>query len=256
MVAGVAVPDLDALQYAFLGVAAFVAGAVNAVAGGGSLISFPALLAVGYPAVDANVTNIVALLPGYASGTAAYRPELAGQRGRAVALGTTCAAGAAAGTALLLAVSRSAFETVVPFLVLLACALLAAKPLLNRMITGRHGHGSVPLHAAVFAGAVYGGYFGAGLGIMLLALLGAFLDDGLQRLNALKGLLSLVVAVVSAVAVAIFGPVAWTAGLVMAACSVLGGYLGVGVARRLDDRVLRWGIVTYGVAVAVVLFVT
>jgi len=250
------VPDLDALQYAFLGLAALTAGAVNAIAGGGSLISFPALLAVGYPAVNANVTNMVALLPGYASGTAAYRRELEGQRGRALALSVTCAAGAAAGTALLLAISRSTFEALVPFLVLLACALLAGQPLLNRVVGHPPGHGSLGLHAAVFAAAVYGGYFGAGLGIMLLAVLGAFVGDDLQRLNALKGLLSLVVAVVSAVGVALFGPVAWAAALIMAACSVIGGYLGVGVARRLDDRVLRSGIVTYGVAVAVVLFAT
>jgi uncharacterized protein len=249
-------PDPSALEYAFLGAAALAGGAINAVAGGGSLISFPALLAVGYPAVDANVTNIVALLPGYAGGTAAYRRELEGQRERGIALGVTCALGAAAGTALLLAVSRSTFEAIVPFLVLLACGLLAAQPLLNRLVGHPPGHGSAALHAAVFAGAVYGGYFGAGLGILLLALLATFLDDDLQRLNALKGLLSLVVAVVSAVGVALFGPVAWVAAAVMAACSVVGGYLGVGLARRLDDRALRWGVVAYGVVVAVILFVT
>jgi uncharacterized membrane protein YfcA len=249
-------PDPSALEYAFLGVAALAGGAVNAVAGGGSLISFPALLAVGYPAVDANVTNSVALLPGYAGGTAAYRPELAGQRRRAIALGINCAAGSAAGTALLLTVSRSTFDAIVPFLVLLACGLLAAQPMLNRVVSQHRGHGSVPLHLAVFAGAVYGGYFGAGLGIMLLALLAAFIADDLQRLNALKGLLSLVVSFVAAAGFALFGPVAWVAALIMAACSVVGGYLGVGLARRLDDRALRWAVVAYGVVVAVILFVT
>jgi uncharacterized membrane protein YfcA len=248
------VTDPSVLQLAFLGGAAVAAGAVNAIAGGGSLISFPALLAVGYPSVAANVTNLVALVPGYASGTATYRRELRGQRRRVRALGATSAAGAAAGTAVLLNTSSGSFDAVVPGLVLLACALLAAQPVLARVLAGRAGEREgIALHVLVFLGAVYGGYFGAGLGIMLLAILAAALADDLQRLNALKGALSLVVAVVSAVAVGLFGPVAWVAAGTMAAASILGGVLGARIAQRLPAGALRWGIVGYGVVLAVVL---
>ncbi len=246
-----AVTDPSALQLVFLGGAALLAGAVNAIAGGGSLISFPALLAVGYPSVAANVTNLVALVPGYAGGTAAYREQLRGQGGRVRALGASSAVGAAAGTALLLSTSSSAFDAVVPGLVLLACALLAAQPMLTRRIAGRAPGWS--LHVFVLAASVYGGYFGAGLGIMLLAVLAAALAEDLQRLNALKGSLSLVVAVVSAGAVGLFGPVAWLAAAVMAATSVVGGVAGARVAQRLPGGALRWGVVAYGVALAVVL---
>jgi uncharacterized protein len=248
------VPDLGAADLVLLAGAAFAAGAVNAVAGGGSLLSFPALLAVGYSGVTANVTNMVALVPGYAAGTTAYRRELAGQGHRARTLGATSAAGAAAGTAILLLAPGGAFDAIVPALILLACGLLAAQPVIARTVARREiGHHG--LHMCVFAGAIYGGYFGAGLGIMLLAVLAAFLDEDLQRLNALKGLLSLVVAVVSAVSVGLFGPVAWGPALLMAAASVGGGFLGVGIARRLPATVLRWGIVVFGVVVAVILAV-
>jgi uncharacterized membrane protein YfcA len=234
--------------------AGFAAGAVNAVAGGGSLISFPALLTVGYAPVAANVTNLIALLPGYAGGSLAYRRELAGQRRRARVLGSLCAAGAAGGTALLLVGPASLFRTLAPWLILVACAALAARPLaLARAGTATRSRAG--LYGLVGTGAVYGGYFGAGLGIMLLAILGGFLPDDLQRLNALKGLLSLVVAVVSGLVVAIFGPVAWGAAGAMAAASLLGGHVGVGLARRLDEPVLRWAIVVYGCGVAAALLV-
>ena len=228
-----------------------MAGVFNAVAGGGSLVSFPALLAVGYSSVAANVTNLVALVPGYAGGTAAYRRRLDGQGHRLRTLGATSAAGAAAGTALLLNTSAAAFDAVVPGLVLLACALLAVQPVLAKRIAGRAPAWSV--HVFVFAASVYGGYFGAGLGIMLLAVLAAALADDLQRLNALKGALSLVVALVSAVAVGLFGPVAWAPAAVMAAASVVGGVLGARIAQRLPSGALRWGVVVYGVVLAVVL---
>lgn len=239
-------------QWLLLAGAGFLAGAINAVAGGGSLVSFPALLAVGYAPVAANVTNLVALLPGYAGGSLAYRRELRGQGERVRLLGATTAAGAGAGTALLLIGPEHLFRTLAPWLILVACAALAARPLVRAQGERRSQRS---LLALVAAGALYGGYFGAGLGIMLLAILGAFLPDDLQRLNALKGLLSLVVAVVSAIVVAIFGPVAWGAALVMAASSLVGGHLGVGLARRLDERVLRWAVVVYGVGVAVALLV-
>jgi uncharacterized protein len=251
--------DLGVSGIALLAAAAALAGAVNAVAGGGSLISFPALLVVGYPAVTANITNTVALCPGYLGGTIGYRRELEGQRGRAIALGLTSAVGAVAGSYLLLVSSPEVFERIVPFLILAACALLAAQAPLARMVRQRAAHGDpaagwtsvLPLHAIQFVAAVYGAYFGAGLGIMMLAVLGIFLVDTLQRLNALKGLLSLVINVVGALYFALFADVVWFAVAIMAAAALAGGRLGVALARRLNDRTLRWMVVAFGVVVAV-----
>jgi uncharacterized membrane protein YfcA len=246
---------VDAVTIGLLGGAGFAAGAVNAAAGGGSLITFPALVAAGFPPITANVTNSIAVLPGYVGGSLAYRPELAGQGRRIRALGVTSALGAAAGAALLLLSPASLFEAIVPWLILAACALLAVQPRAAQ-IAARHRHrpgsGAV-LHAVLALAAVYGGYFGAGLGIMLIAILAVFLDDDIQRLNALKGLLSLVVALVAAVGFVLFGPVAWTAALVIGAASLVGGWLGVSAVRRLPSTALRWTIIAYGVTVAIVL---
>jgi uncharacterized membrane protein YfcA len=265
------VPSLEPAQLLLLAAAALVAGAVNAVAGGGSLLSFPALLAVGYPALTANVTNSVALTPGYLGGTVGYRRELAGQRARILALGATSATGAGVGAFLLLVSSAELFERIVPLLIFLACGLLAAQPRLARLVrerrenpnggptppgrAGLDGH-TVALFAAQFLAAVYGAYFGAGVGIMMLAILGIFVADSLQRLNALKGLMSLLVAVVAAVAFALFADVSWVAVAVMAAASLLGGQLGVMLARRLNDQALRWLVIAFGVTVGVYLLVT
>jgi uncharacterized membrane protein YfcA len=245
-------------EIALLGGAGFLAGAVNAVAGGGSLISFPALLAVGQPAVTANVTNAVAVVPGYLGGTIGYRRELQGQRRRAVGLAATSIVGAVCGAILLLVSSEKLFKAIVPFLVLFSAALLAAQPLMSKLTRGprRGGEHTVRLHAMNLGAAVYGGYFGAGLGIMLLAVLGLSIDDELQRLNALKGLLSLVIGLVAAAYFAIFGPVQWDAAAVMAVTSLGGGQAGVVLARRLDDRVLRWVVVAFGTAVGIALFFT
>ncbi|MGI9097018.1 MAG: sulfite exporter TauE/SafE family protein [Solirubrobacteraceae bacterium] len=248
---------MDAGTIVLLAGAGFAAGAVNAVAGGGSLVSFPALLAAGYPSVTANVTNAVAVLPGYIGGSLAYRRELAGQGGRIRALAATSALGAAAGAALLLLSPESLFEAIVPWLVLAACALLALQPR-AAVIAQRHRErrGSVVApHVALFVAAVYGGYFGAGLGIMLLALLGVLLPDELQRLNALKGVLSLIVAIVAAVGFALFGPIAWDAAIVIGATSLAGGAAGVHVARRLPAPLLRGVVIALGVAVAIALAV-
>ncbi|MFL6186901.1 MAG: sulfite exporter TauE/SafE family protein [Actinomycetes bacterium] len=261
---------LQPAQLLLLAAAALVAGAVNAVAGGGSLLSFPALLAVGYPALTANVTNSVALTPGYLGGTVGYRRELAGQRRRILALGVTSAIGAVVGAFLLLVSSPALFERIVPWLIFLACGLLAAQPRLARLVrelradpdgraepagrAGLDGH-TAALLAAQFLAAAYGAYFGAGVGIMMLAILGIFVADTLQRLNALKGLLSLLVAVIAAVAFALFADVRWVAVAVMAVASLVGGQLGVVLARRLNDQVLRWLVIAFGVAVGLRLLV-
>jgi uncharacterized membrane protein YfcA len=252
-------PELP--RIALLAGSAVIAGAVNAVAGGGSLISFPALLAAGYPAITANVTNTVALTPGYLGGTLGYRRQLAGQRRRALVLGVTSVAGALLGAWLLVISSAELFERIVPFLVFLACALLALQTRLARVVQERPerdgGPGAaralrrrtLPLLAAQFLAAVYGAYFGAGLGIMMLAVLGIFVADSLQRLNALKGVLQLVINVVGALYFALFANVVWAAVAVMAAASLLGGQAGVVLARRLNDRALRWLVIAFGVLV-------
>jgi uncharacterized protein len=233
---------------------------VNAVAGGGSLISFPALVAVGVPTLAANVTNQIAVLPGYVGGSVAYRDELAGQRRRVRALAVTSAVGALVGALLLVISSQRLFEVLAPVLVLVAVGLLAAQPRLSRMEASRAAHPDqrhhprARVHVGNFLASVYGGYFGAGLGIMLLAILALGLEDSLQRLNALKGLLSLVVAVVAAVFFALFGPVHWDAAAVMAVAAYVGGHAGVGVARRISDEALRRGVIVVGTGVAVWLF--
>jgi uncharacterized protein len=251
------VPHLDATTVAALIGAALVAGAVNAAAGGGSLISFPALLWAGYPPVVANVSNTVGLLPGFGGGTLAYRGELAGQGRRARVLAAVSAGGAVLGSVLLLGGPASIFSGLVPWLILFACALLATQPAIAGWLRRRHpdagrpGERSPVLLAAQLVGAVYGAYFGAGLGVLMLALLGIFVDDRLQRLNALKGLLALVINVVAAACFLVAGRVAWVAVAIMAVGSMVGGRVGVAAARRLDDRLLRALVIAFGVAVAV-----
>jgi uncharacterized membrane protein YfcA len=250
---------LGAGDVALLAGTGFVAGAINSAAGGGSLLSFPALLAVGYPALDANVTSTVALCPGYLGGVVGYRPELAGQRLRVVRLGAGMALGSVAGAALLAVTSRGLFRAIVPWLVLLACALLAAQPWVARWLEargiGQHHHGGAAMVlASAFAGA-YGAYFGAALGVLLLGLLGTLVADTLQRLNALKGVLSLIANWVAAAFFIAFAPVHWGAVAALAPSSLLGGRLGVVVARRLPDHVLRAVVVAFGTGVAIYLFV-
>ncbi len=252
---------MDPLTAVGLAAAAFVAGAINAVAGGGSLVSFPALLAVGYPSKVANVTNSVALWPGYAAGSFGYRGELKRQRRRVVALVAPSRLGAIAGSAILLSTPQSAFDVVVPFLILFACGLMAAQDWLaglsaTKRIAARHAdHVPPSLVLAIFVLAMYGAYFGAGLGILTLAVLGVLLPDDIQHSNALKGMLSLIINAIAVVYFALFGPVEWTPAAVMAAGAMAGGYLGVGIARRLGRRWLRIAVISYGLVVVAVLLV-
>jgi uncharacterized protein len=255
----VAAVDLDAGTIALLVGAAVAAGAVNAIAGGGSLISFPALLLAGYPAVAANATNLVAVVPGYLGGSIGYRRELQAQRRRAIALGLTAAVGAVGG-AVLLVVAPSLFERLAPFLVLTGCAVLAAQPLVNRRrgapVGAGKGHRSVGLHLLVLVASVYGGFFGAALGIVLLGVLGIFLTDDIQSINALKGWLSLVGGLVSAGYLLLFGPVVLVTAAMMAGATLAGGQLGARIAQGLPADVLRWTVVAFGVTVAIVLLAT
>ena len=250
---------MDPADAALLAVAGFAAGAVNAAAGGGSLLSFPALLAVGHSPLVANVTNTVGLLPGYLGGVVAYRRELAGQRARVLSYGTTFAVGAGIGVAVLLLTSEGAFEVAAPVLVLLACLLLAVQPRLTAALRRRDGgevrRRPVLVHGLLLLAGTYASYFGAAVGVMVLAVLGLLLGEALQRTNALKGALSLIGTVVGASAFLLLADVQLADAGVLAVGSLLGGRLGGGLARRLPDRVLRGVVLTVGVGVAIALLV-
>lgn len=249
---------MSAAALVLIAVAGLVSGAINAVAGGGSLLLFPALIASGLPTLPANVTNSVANWPGYVGGVLGFRPEIAEQRHRLLGLVLTTVLGSTTGCVLLLATPGSAFNVIVPVLVLLASLLLAVQPQIKKLVGTPREDGrrnTVLRHLAVFAATVYGGYFGGALGVILIGVLAMTIPDSLRRLNALKGALSLANATVSVVIFALFGPVDWLAVAVAAPTALIGGYVGAKLARRLNDRVLRWCVVVFGVVVAVYLAV-
>ena len=224
------------------------AGTINTIVGSGSLITFPTLLAFGFRPLDANVSNTVGLVPGSISGAIGYRRELAGQQSRAVSLGISSVAGGLTGGILLLAFP-GAFEAIVPVLIAVALLLVATGPRLSTVLTRlRHpeSHRSWPLAVLFFASAVYGGYFGAGMGVIMIALLTIFVPDSLQRLNALKNVLASLVNGVAAILFIAKGPVHWDLAVVIAAGSILGGQVGAGVGRRLPPQALRLLILVVG----------
>jgi uncharacterized membrane protein YfcA len=240
---------------ALLAAAGLGAGTVNAIAGGGSLITFPALIAAGLAPVPANVTNSVAVSPGYIGSVVGSRADLPRERVRALV--PVALLGGFAGCVLLLATPQRAFEVVVPFLVLGAAAVLGFQDRLRRLV-GQPRHMAPRRHAAALyaltaAGGVYGGYFGAALGVMLVAGLALLLDEPLARVNALKNVLSAVVGVATVVAYAAFGPVDWVGVAVIAPATLLGGYAGSRLARRLPSALLKAVIVTAGTVVGLVL---
>jgi uncharacterized membrane protein YfcA len=248
---------MDVSHVLLLIVAGVAAGGVNAIAGGGSLITFPSLLAAGLPTVDANVTNSVSVFPGYVSSVAGSRADLAGQGSRVRAIVPTSLVGSVGGCALLLLTPARVFEVIVPFLVLAAAATLFFQERLRalvghpRQMSGRRA--AVTLQVVVFVGAVYGGYFGAALGVMYVAALALILDEPLNRINALKNVLSASVGLVTVIVFAIFATVHWGAVLILAPATILGGYVGARVARRLPARVLKYLIVTFGTVIGLVL---
>jgi uncharacterized protein len=241
--------------------ASFVAGGVNAVAGGGSLISFPALLATGIGSVPANVTNAVALWPGYIGGAAGYRQDLPGMKSELALLGGISLGGAAVGAAILLNTPGRVFTSIVPWLVLLSTTLFVAQPVITKALPSAAnrpeptrrpmGPGAA---IGVFLASVYGGYFGAGVGVMLLAVLGLFLSDDLQHLNGLKNWLALGISTIALIAFGLFGPVDWSAVPIMAVASLGGGYFGAAVARRLNPTALRVCVGILGFIVSIKLF--
>jgi uncharacterized membrane protein YfcA len=246
---------LSPLGFALAGLAAVAAGAVNALAGGGTLITFPVLLAVGLPAVAANVTNTVALCPGYLGATLAQRSDLAGQRRRMWLVLPAGAIGGLLGGVLLLGTGERTFRALVPFLILLASGLLAVQEPVRAWLRRRADHARARTLAwvalPVALAAVYGGYFGAGLSVIVLAVLGLLLDDTLTRLNALKQSVSLAVNVAAALLFVFSGKVVWATALVMAVGALAGGAAGGRLAGRVAPAVLRRVVVGIGVVVGV-----
>ena len=249
------------LQLALAAVAAVGAGAVNALAGGGTLITFPLLIALGVPAVGANVTNTVALCPGYLGGTIAQRNDLRGQTRRLWLILPASVVGGVLGGILLLHTGEKLFRSLVPWLILLASGLLAIQDPVRAWLLRRmgDGHSSAALEKwtwlPVGVASVYGGYFGAGLSVIVLSALGLTVHDSLTRLNALKQAVAFAVNVAAAVFFLFSGQVVWTMAVVMAVGALLGGALGGKLAGRVKPSTLRRVVVTVGVAISIVYFV-
>jgi uncharacterized membrane protein YfcA len=234
---------------ALLAAAAATAGVVNAVAGGGTLLTFPALLAAGVTPVAANATNTVALFPGQIASSLAYRSHIADERRRALALSVPSVLGGVLGAWLLLALPESAFERVVPWLIVFACLVLALQAQLRRIVAAAPGaNHPAALWVAQLLISIYGGYFGAGIGILMLAAMGILLPSSIQHANALKVLFSLLINAVAAVIFVFSGAVRAPEAALMAAASIAGGFLGARLAQRLPPAGMR------GFAIAVGLF--
>jgi hypothetical protein len=244
---------LSLAEVVCIALAGMAAGTINTVVGSGTLITFPVLLAFGYAPVTANVSNTIGLVPGSVSGAIGYREELAGQRSRALRLGTMSVLGGATGAVLLLVLPSSAFKEIVPVFIAIALVLTVLQPRLNAWLLRRQGrahHAHHPLTlAAVYLTGVYGGYFGAAQGILLLAILGIALDQSLQRTNALKNVLAGLVNGVAGVYFVFAAPhIAWGAAALIAGGSILGGQLGARYGRRLSPDALRALIVIVGIS--------
>ena len=242
---------MDAAEAVAIFAAGGAAGAINTIVGSGTLLTFPVLLGFGYSPITANVSNTIGLVPGSVSGAFGYRRELEGQRRRAVWLGLASLVGGITGAVLLLALPPSAFKKIVPAFIAAALVLIVLQPWLTRRLAGRHAHplavrGLLPL--SLFAVGVYGGYFGAAQGILLLGILALALPDTLQRINALKnvlaGLTNLVAGVVFVIAAQ---HVSWAVAALLAVGSALGAQVGARVGRRLPASALRALIVAVGI---------
>jgi uncharacterized membrane protein YfcA len=236
-------------------VAGVAAGTINTVVGSGTLITFPVLLGVGLSPVTANVSNTLGLAPGSAAGAWGYRAELRGQRDRAIQLGVASLLGGAAGAVLLLTLPARAFKAIVPALIVIALILVVFGPRITAALTsGRHRPGervTVALWIATFATGVYGGYFGAAQGVLLMGVLGIFLAESLQRQNALKNVLAGVANTVAAVIFVVASHIDWAAAGLIAAGAVLGALLGARIGRRLPPSILRGVIVVVGIVAIV-----
>ncbi|EGJ75955.1 hypothetical protein STTU_3167 [Streptomyces sp. Tu6071] len=265
-----------------IGIAGVWAGAINTVVGSGTLVTFPVLVALGYPPVTATTSNAVGLITGTITGAYGYRRELAGQGRRVARLAVASFFGAIGGTALLLSLPKDAFEVIVPVLVGMSVLLVALQPLATKRLRARKaakaqaagtgaepttadtattpaGPGAAPftplLYVLIFLIGVYGGYFTAAQGIMLVGVMGLLLADPLQRINAFKNVLSAVVNLVAGIIYAVVAPVDWAVIAILAVSSILGGFLGARIGRRLSPTVLRATVIVIGVAAVVRLVV-
>lgn len=247
---------MDALHAVLIGLAACAAGAINAIAGGGSLITFPALVATGVPPVIASMTNTVAMCPGYVGATVAQRRELAGQGGRLARILPFAIAGSIVGSLILLHTTNKSFETIVPFLLTFAAILLALQGRLRRYLASR----AHVAHSLLLAGipiafaSVYGAYFGAGLGVILLGVLAIVIDDTLARANAVKQVISLVVNVLAAAIYIVRGTIDWKIALVVAIGALIGGLVGGTLVSRIKEVWLRGVAIVVAVIVAAYYF--
>ncbi len=252
---------MDVYNLVFAFIAALAAGFVNAIAGGGTLISFPVLVAIGIPPVAANITNTIALCPGYFGGVMAQRKDLLSQKARLWKMLPVGIIGGIAGGLLLLNTSENSFRILIPYLILLSAVLLAFQPLLKKMVEARlqkpmhHNAKGALVLFVIFLAAIYGGYFGAGLGVILLAILGLLIDDSLIRLNALKQAISLSVNVSAAIYFCFSVLVSWPVVAVMIFGSLLGGNIGGRTATFIRPAILRWAVVVIGFAVAAIYFI-
>lgn len=253
---------MNALEIAALGLVGVAAGAANTIAGGGTFISYPALIALGFPPITANVTSAVGLLSGYLGGSVSYRRELRGQGGRVRQIAPTVVVGAVAGAVLLLLTPGATFSAIVPYLVLLACTLLMVQPRMKALVQQRNERNGTDqssrlgpgVHIGILLAAIYGTYFGAGLGVILLAVFGVLVVDGLQRLNGLRSAVSLFIKMIGVAIFSFSGQVAWLPVLILAPTAYLGGVLGAVITRRMSERILRYTVIGAGLVVAVVLF--
>jgi len=251
---------LNGIEYIYVALAALAAGAINAIAGGGTLITFPMLTFLGIPAVSANVTNTVALSPGYFGGTLAQWNDLRGQSKRLWLIIPASIVGGVLGGMLLLQTGEKLFRDLVPYLILLASLLLAIQDpvrawLTKRMAEGQGGGLEKFTWLSVGLASIYGGYFGAGLSVIVLSALGLTLEDSLTRLNALKQAVAFSVNIAAAIFFVFSGHVVWSAALVMAVGALIGGALGGRLAGKIKPATLRWTVVTIGVIISIIYFV-
>ena len=243
--------------------AGIAAGTINTVVGSGTLITFPTLLAIGVPPVTANVSNTLGLVPGSLSGAIGYRRELVGQRPRLLRLGAASVLGGVPGALLLLVLPAAAFRAIVPVLIALGCVLVVLQPRISRRVAARAEsrgierpeHGAAWVWVLVFLAGVYGGYFGAAQGVLLMAILGVGLTESMQRNNATKNVLAMLVNLVAAIVFVFVAHIDYQVAATIAVGSVIGGQLGATVGRRLPSWALRSFIVVVGVAALVQFFV-
>lgn len=242
------------------GIAALGAGFVNAIAGGGTLITFPTLIALGLPPITANITNTVALSPGFLGGTFAQRKDFESQKQRLFKILPVCVAGGIVGGVLLINNSESTFKTLIPYLLLIATFFLAIQVPLKKLISSKSTKETpvflknFGMYALLFLASVYGGYFGAGLGVILMAILGLIINETLTKLNVLKQAISFCINGTAAIYFSFTGQVEWTFAFVMVFGSISGGMIGGKLAGKINPEILRWIIVAVGVTLSVYYF--